>query len=536
MTQLSVPMPLLSREAAIQEGREVGSERGQGTSEKNDFETILAEVLQTTTPIVNPVPLALLTLPANSAGEEAAARSQDGTRSITMPVPKADVEITPNRQELLVNGALPAHHTLVQDDPQGLLRFSSASTVQGTGQTEIPDAGLLFQVQNRRSGTVETNTGYQPSETLLAHTVRQSVLDQNNLKGKILSENAEIGKESQLRGNFAMPPLLLENELQPTNPFSSASDSPRIASFGQVMPGDVPGSPVSAAGESKALPGSLKHSLDASELQRQARNYTTWLDADGRVLVESLTGDSNIQDDAAQETYKRSAIKGQHKNESESVSATSNHRNMAHEKTTVHLKVPETRLEVSEDLLKTSKVEKPVQTHSVNHALQDAFGDLRTGKASPISLSRFTNEPSSLLTAERTRAVIEQIVQELTPCIRENISEVRIRLKPEVLGEILVTVQQEETTVAAQIHVEHASVKTAIDAQLPQLRQALVDRGIDVRRLEVIMADQSMAREFREQQHVKPKRGAGSNLSAIEEIDSPISPRSLGYNTIELIL
>lgn len=542
MTQLSVPMPFLSREAettspTIQGGREAGSERGQESSENNGFETILAELLHTTAEIVNPVSLVPLAPPANPTGEESATRSQDEAPPIATPVSQVNIEITPNRQELLVNGALQAPRALAQDGPQGLLRFSSVGIVQVSEQTDIPDAGALSQVQNRRSDTVETHTERKPSETLLAHTVRRSVSGQNDLQGKLLPDNVEIRTVDQLRGYFAGTPLLQENELQPTNPFALSPDSPRIGSFGQVSPGEIPGSLISAPGgrESirEAIPGPLKNSPDALKLQHQLRNYTSQLDEDSRVLAESLTGNGNIQVEAQ---GKGSAITSQHDNESEDVSATGNHRHSAHERTRVDLKVPETRLEVSENQPKLPKVEKPAQTHSVGHDLQDAFGNLGAGKASLTLRPHSPDESSSLLVAERTRAIIEQITQELTLRIRENISEVRIRLKPEVLGEILVTVQQEETTVAAQIHVEHAGVKTAIDTQLPQLRQALVDQGIDVRRLEVIMADQSMAREFRGQQLAKPKRRAGTNLSAIEEMNSPIGPRSLGYNTIELIL
>jgi flagellar hook-length control protein FliK len=165
--------------------------------------------------------------------------------------------------------------------------------------------------------------------------------------------------------------------------------------------------------------------------------------------------------------------------------------------------------------------------------LQGALTQIRLSK--PIHESFLEGKPVASLTPEQARTVVEHIVQEFSLHVREQVSEMRIRLKPEMLGEIFVRVQQDDTSVTAQIHVEHAGVKTAIDTQLPHLRQALLDQGVDVRRLEVMLADQSLAREFREQPHPKPKRRGSSQFSGFADLGGPLGPRSLGYNTIELV-
>lgn len=166
---------------------------------------------------------------------------------------------------------------------------------------------------------------------------------------------------------------------------------------------------------------------------------------------------------------------------------------------------------------------QPLHQHGTSHVVQ-------------TEAVKSTQPTSPLWFGERARTLLEQVAQGLLLSIQEHRSEVRIRLKPEALGEIVVTVQQEDASVAAQIRVEHAGVKLAIDTQLPHLRQSLLDQGVDVRRLEVLMADQSFAREFREQTPVRVKRRGGSSLTSAEDVNRVPVSRSLGYNTIELIL
>jgi flagellar hook-length control protein FliK len=133
------------------------------------------------------------------------------------------------------------------------------------------------------------------------------------------------------------------------------------------------------------------------------------------------------------------------------------------------------------------------------------------------------------------RMLLEQVKQALSLQVREQTTEVRIRLQPESLGTMVVSVQQDEAKVAAEIRVEHSTVKAAIDSQLPNLRQALQSQGIDLQRLEVVVADQSMGREFFHQaQPTQKRRARNSNLIATEARNA-FTPRSLGYNTLELL-
>jgi hypothetical protein len=178
---------------------------------------------------------------------------------------------------------------------------------------------------------------------------------------------------------------------------------------------------------------------------------------------------------------------------------------------------------------------KPPEHSSVPFA-SHAQGVLHAGPTATGSpaVTEGAREASPLL-QEDTRILLEQVKQALALQVREQTTEVRIRLQPESLGTMVVSIQQEEAKVAAEIRVEHSSVKAAIDTQLPNLRQALQSQGLDLQQLEVVVADQSMARDFLHQPHASQKRRArNSNLLAADARDA-FTPRSLGYNTLELL-
>jgi len=155
-------------------------------------------------------------------------------------------------------------------------------------------------------------------------------------------------------------------------------------------------------------------------------------------------------------------------------------------------------------------------------------------RALPPSASLDAHE-SMLISPRDARALMEQVKQALSLQMREQTTEVRIRLQPESLGTMVVSVQQDEAKVAAEIRVEHSAVKAAIDTQLPNLRQALQSQGIDFQRLEVVVADQSMGREFFHQAQPSQKRRARNSSLHATEAHEPFTPRSLGYNTLELL-
>lgn len=179
---------------------------------------------------------------------------------------------------------------------------------------------------------------------------------------------------------------------------------------------------------------------------------------------------------------------------------------------------------------------KPTNASQGGRGTYQQFAQMSSEHLTAKKAERVVAEKLPPLTPELSRSIIDQIAKEMTFRVRDNVSEIRLSLKPESLGEVVVNMQMEESKITAQINVDQSNVKAAVESQLPQLRQTLAERGIQIHRIDVLVADQSLARESRDQQSGKSKKRNGEGLTGIEEHDINYSPRSLGYNTIELLI
>jgi flagellar hook-length control protein FliK len=131
--------------------------------------------------------------------------------------------------------------------------------------------------------------------------------------------------------------------------------------------------------------------------------------------------------------------------------------------------------------------------------------------------------------------VISRITSEVAQRLNEGKTEIRLQLKPESLGEISLRLRLDDDKLVAQIRVTQPDVKVALEASLPQLRDALASRNINVQQIDVFAAGDAAARESRA--HQDPRHKLSSRR---RESDAPHeryrAARLLGYNTIEMIM
>ena len=128
-----------------------------------------------------------------------------------------------------------------------------------------------------------------------------------------------------------------------------------------------------------------------------------------------------------------------------------------------------------------------------------------------------------------------QIAEELQVRSQEHLSEIKVMLKPESLGEVLLKVKMEDGKMTAQIDVNQANVKVALESNLPQLREMLVSRGIDIDRIDIIANGQTWPRESHREQTERSKQHGRKKLND-NTIDRYEGNRSMGYNTIEYVM
>ncbi len=145
-------------------------------------------------------------------------------------------------------------------------------------------------------------------------------------------------------------------------------------------------------------------------------------------------------------------------------------------------------------------------------------------------------ESFQTLPPDTARDVVDQVVKGLALKVQGELSEVRIRLEPESLGEVVVNMRMENGKLQAQIDVSQAGVKGVLDGNLGQLRQSLSVRGIEVQRLDVVFSGGSGARGS-DGGHGERQRRYGSRQDlAADAVEQYQTGRLLGYNTMEMVM
>lgn len=84
-----------------------------------------------------------------------------------------------------------------------------------------------------------------------------------------------------------------------------------------------------------------------------------------------------------------------------------------------------------------------------------------------------------------TSDVIAQIMEKLKVSVKPDLSEVKILLRPEQLGEVSLKIATQNGIITAQFIAESQKVKEIIESNFNQLRDMLSEQGVDVGALEV---------------------------------------------------
>lgn len=122
--------------------------------------------------------------------------------------------------------------------------------------------------------------------------------------------------------------------------------------------------------------------------------------------------------------------------------------------------------------------------------------------------------------------LIKQIVDKANIILDEDSSEIRIKLKPEVLGELLLKVEVEKGVVVAKAIVDNYRAKELIETNLLQLKEGLEEQGLDIKTFKVQIGnnsdfDREQREEFfqnnRKNKKIKFRKESISNINNYEE-------------------
>lgn len=148
-----------------------------------------------------------------------------------------------------------------------------------------------------------------------------------------------------------------------------------------------------------------------------------------------------------------------------------------------------------------------------------------------------TTHATTLLSTAQAHDVVDQVIKGISVRVGETTQEMRIALKPESLGNVVLQVKMEDGQMQARIDVTQPAVKAAVEAQMTDLRQALQANGINVDRIDVVASSQSGTVADGDGSQRGQWEQHGSRRHYTEENEEQTqSSRSLGYNTLELTM
>jgi flagellar hook-length control protein FliK len=137
---------------------------------------------------------------------------------------------------------------------------------------------------------------------------------------------------------------------------------------------------------------------------------------------------------------------------------------------------------------------------------------LLQGSDGILSLMPAGDAPSLAMPARIPGENLDELVQTMRVMVRGNLSEATVRLRPEHLGDVSVSVRVDGKVVTATVIADSAGVREWLQQHEEALRAGLQQQGLTLDRLVV---QREARQERREQPHPearrsRPRRGQGS--------------------------
>ncbi|SHG58226.1 hook-length control protein FliK [Thermosyntropha lipolytica DSM 11003] len=111
------------------------------------------------------------------------------------------------------------------------------------------------------------------------------------------------------------------------------------------------------------------------------------------------------------------------------------------------------------------------------------FNGTASKSSESLRTAAFVNLPKPVPVNEKE--VFAQIVRKAELLVKQNLSEMKIELKPEFLGKMTIKIAVEEGAVTARFIAENLRVKQMLESNIAALRQSLENQGLRVEKTEV---------------------------------------------------
>ena len=125
----------------------------------------------------------------------------------------------------------------------------------------------------------------------------------------------------------------------------------------------------------------------------------------------------------------------------------------------------------------------------------------------------------------------EQIRESIHSLASQGDQQITIRLNPPELGRVSIKFQEQAGEITGLLEVSKLQTRIEIQQALPQILRDLADSGVQIKRLEVMLEDQSQQRSYKDQspqddwssQHYWPECGDPDNKTLNEYMENDYS-------------
>lgn len=125
--------------------------------------------------------------------------------------------------------------------------------------------------------------------------------------------------------------------------------------------------------------------------------------------------------------------------------------------------------------------------------------DNRTSATSQTSATaQSAKSNSDILPEDFSTNIKEQIQQSISSTIKQGDNQVTIRLNPPELGRVSIKFQERDGQLTGLLEVDRAKTRYEIEHSLPEIIRNLTNSGVQIRRVEVVLTEQSNQQPFKE--------------------------------------
>ena len=133
------------------------------------------------------------------------------------------------------------------------------------------------------------------------------------------------------------------------------------------------------------------------------------------------------------------------------------------------------------------------------------FAQIIAGGNSPLSVTSQTASTAQTAKANTNVAsqdlsagIKEQVQESISSTLKQGDNQITIHLNPPELGRVSIKFQEQDGQLTGLLEVDKAQTRYEIEHSLPEIIRNLTDSGVQIRRVEVVLNEQSNQQSFKE--------------------------------------